>query len=482
MSSPPGTKTLRTYLDELESTGDLLHVDREVGLHHELSAVVKMTEPAGAPAVRFSSVRGHDMPVVTALFGTRERVARGLGVSARAAVDHVLAAIQDASAADVTTVDSAAAPVHDVIHLGAEASLDDLPIGVHSARDAGRYLTSATTVVRDPRTGTVNTGIYRLMIDDAQHLTVNAAPNHDLGRIMRAAGGADVDIAIVIGHHPAYLVASQLKNPVNVDTHAIAGRLLGQPLRTVPGQTVDVPVPADAEIVIEAKVRTADLVQEGPFGEFTYYYGQAKAPRAEVTAITHRRDPVFHDLHPTHAEHRCLWLYPGREARLLAAVRASVPGTAAVRIPFVGGALSAYLSVAKQHECDGQQAILAAFAADHFLKHVYAVDLDVDIFDDQQVLWATNVRFQAGVDLVSLSNAKGIRMDPTAHIVTKDGAPQAITDKLGFDATMPITRDFPPRADEVPQGMGDLTLEQWFDAASTARLRAVLDTRRALAE
>jgi 2,5-furandicarboxylate decarboxylase 1 len=475
-------KSLRTYLDELRSTGELLTVNREVDLQHELSAVTKLTEPAGAPALWFSAVRGHSMPVVTALFGRRDRIARALGVPTDQAVEHVLEAQSALVDAPIEPLQSAAAPVQQVVCTGQEASLDQLPIGVHSAEDAGRYLTCAVAIVRDPTTGNINTGIYRLMVDDAHHLTVNAAPNHDLGRIMRGAGGTAVEVAFVIGHHPAYLIASQLKNPMTVDAHQLAARLLGEPLRTVPARTVDLPVPADAEIVIEATIHTADLVNEGPFGEFTYYYGKATAPRAEITAITHRADALFHDLHPTHAEHRCLWLYPGREARLLAAVRAAVPDTAAVRIPFAGGSLSAYLSLRKRHEYDGKQAILAAFAADHFLKHVYAIDTDVDITDDQQVLWAMNVRFQARTDLVQLTRAKGIRMDPSAEILTSDGIRQAVTDKLGFDATKPITVEFPPRADETPQGMCGLKLEDWFDATDNARLQTVLSTRHALAE
>lgn len=473
-------KSLQTYLDQLRDSGDLLTVDRQVDPRHELSAVAKIVEPAGAPGVYFPTVRGHAMPVATALFGTRERIARSLEVPVEQTLDHVLAVINRPG--ETEAVDGQGAPVQETVHTGHDASLSRLPIGIHSAHDAGRYLTSAVTIVRDPATGNINTGIYRLMVHDDQHLTVNAAPNHDLGRILRSASGADVQIAIVIGHHPAYLVASQLKNPMAVDAHRIAGALLGQPLRTVTGTTVDLPVPADAEIIVEGVVHTGEIVTEGPFGEFTYYYGKAKAPLCEVTAITHRRNAVFHDLHPTHAEHRCLWLFPGREARLLAAVRAAVPGTVTVRIPFMGGALSGYLSITKAHDSDGQQAILAAFAADHFLKHVIVVDTDVNVMNDQEVLWALNVRFQADRDLIRLSEAKGIRMDPSATIRTAGEVPQASTAKLGFDATMPLTSPFPPRADEPVPDFEQYEFADWFCASDSSRLTARLATRRALAE
>src|SRR5699024_4637945 len=150
------------------------------------------------------------------------------------------------------------------------------------------------------------------------------------------------------------------------------------------------------------------------------YYGSAQAPICTVTAITRRSDAIFQDLHPTHAEHRCLWLYPGREARLLEAVRWSFSGVQDVRMPFMVGSFSAYVQVEKRKQSDATQAILAVLACDHFVKHVYVVDEDIDIHDDEQVLWALNVRFQAGRDLMVLTDQKGIRMDPSARRVDPD--------------------------------------------------------------
>jgi 2,5-furandicarboxylate decarboxylase 1 len=321
--------------------------------------------------------------------------------------------------------------------------------------------------------------MYRLMVHGPNSISVNAAPDHDLGRILRAAAaqGRDVPIAVVIGHHPAYLIASQLKHGLDVDSHEVTGALLGRPLEVCPARTIDLDVPAYAEIVLEGVVRADEAIQEGPFGEFTYYYGAAKAPVCRITAVTRRTDAIFHDLHPTHAEHRCLWLFPGREARLLEAVRAAVPSTRNVRIPFYGGSLSAYISLDKRHEADGQQAILAAFARDHFLKHVVAVDADVDVLDDAEVLWALNVRFQADRDLVALTGAKGIRMDPSAALVESNERPQALTAKLGFDATAPLTPPFPERADLPVEEYAKLALDDYLEpddlGALTARRRVL---------
>jgi 2,5-furandicarboxylate decarboxylase 1 len=454
----PGA-SLRSYLDGLRDTPDLIDVSRPVTAGAEVSAVVKALEPFGAPGVLFHSVEGTDLPVLMGLFGTRARIAAALGVPASVALDHVLA-VQRSELPEVRRVDSAA--VQDVVVTGDDIDFGALPIATHSRDDAGAYITSGVVVARDPETGSINTGMYRMMITGRDTLTVNAAPDHDLGRIFAAArvAGTTVPVAIVIGHHPAYAIASQLKNPVALDAHRLTGALLGDPLEVIDAVSIDLEVPAGAEIVIEGTVDPGRRESEGPFGEFSYYYGAAQAPVFTASAVTRRADAIFQDLHPTHSEHLCLWLYPGREARLLDAVRRSVPGTTAVRIPFSGGSFSAYIAVRKRRDGDGKQAILAAFAADHFLKHVYVVDDDIDVRDDAAVLWSLNVRFQAHRDLVTLHDAKGIRMDPSARQFTTPNGTDTTTSKLGFDTTRPL-EGFPERADLPPRGYEDVDLSRY---------------------
>lgn len=472
MTAAATGKDLRSYLDGLrrDHPEELLTVDRPVSSRHERSAVLKALEPLGNPAVLFTAVDGGAMPVLEGLFGTRNRIADALGVPVAACAEHVLG-VPDRLVPP--REHAGPVPVHEVCALGDDVDLGQLPIGVHSRDDAGRYLTSAVTVVRDPVTGNLNAGIYRIMITGRNTLTMNAAPDHDLGRVIRAAAqeGRPVEILLVLGHHPAFAIGSQLKFPPEVDAYAAASALLGEPLAVAPARTVDLPVPAAAELVLEARIDTANWVGEGPFGEFTYYYGSASAPECTVTAVTRRRDAIFHDLHPTHNEHRCLWLFPGREARLLAAVRRAVPGVRAVRIPSHGASLSGYISVTKRHAGDGPSVLLAAFAADHFLKYVVVVDDDIDVYDDDEVHWAANVRFQASTDLMTIRAARGIRMDPSAYRVPDTTPPQVLTDKLGFDATRPLGAGaFPERADLAPDGYADLDLRDYLPADTVEQL------------
>lgn len=472
-------KDLRSYLNDLVPNRELITVTQSVTPGEEVASVVKALEPYGAPGVLFESVKGTDWPVLMGTFGVRERINRALGVDGSDCLRHVNN-IQTQKLPRPRSVDQG--KVQEVI-VTDDIDLFKLPFATHSRADAGKYITSGVVLARDPSHGTINTGMYRMMIHDSQTITVNAAPDHDLGRIFASARELDqtVEIAIVIGHHPAYFIASQLKNTVETDSHDLAGALMGGPLEVTKAITSDLPIPANAELVLEGVVSPTDFTQEGPFGEFSYYYGQAKAPDCKITAITHRKDPIFQDLHPTHSEHLCLWLYPGREARLYNRIQQAVPGVVDVRIPFHGGSFSAFISINKRKTGDAKQAILAAFAGDHFLKNVIVVDDDIDVHDTEEMLWASHVRFQADKDLVLLNDAKGIRMDPSADQFITGFGPDTLTSKIGIDATRPI-EGFPERADLPHPGFENLNVFEYLDRKTIDSIQQIKNVKEWLRE
>jgi 2,5-furandicarboxylate decarboxylase 1 len=458
----PDDKDLRGFLKRLsqDEHEQIVRISREVTPNLELAAVVKRFETTGNPILWFDRVTGATtMPVVFGVSATKERIARALDQPVQRCVDWVLDRLQR----PVAPVRAATVPVQNVIRTGDDARLDLLPLAIHSPLDKGPYLTVGVTTVRDPMTGNYNTGIYRIMVLDNTHVTLNSSLPHDLAKVLvnGAQRGVPVEFVIAIGHHPAFVASSQAKNPMTVDAYAVAGAFLGDPLAITPAVSVDLDVPADAEVIVEGRVIPGERIPEGPFGEFTYYYGAASGYVAEITAITHRRDAVFQDLHPAHIEHRCLWLFPGREARLLATLRDAVPTVKAVHIPLHGAGMSAYISLAKTHDGDATRALMVALSSDNYLKHVTIVDDDIDIFDDRQVLWALNVRFQGDRDLVLVNNCRGIRMDPSAYSLTDRNRPGALTTKLGFDATLPLERDRPPRADELPSPYENINLDDY---------------------
>ena len=458
--------SLRSFLSD-ELGEPVRRVAREVSIDRELCAVVKSLEERGNPVLLFERVTESPLPVIVGVTASRQRIGRALAQPVGRCVEHLLEQIER----PLSPRQVGSAPVQEVILRGETADVGSLPIGVHSPDDAGRYITSGVLLVRDPASGATNGGIYRTMVKDARRLTVNIAPQHDLAVILNAApGGKPIDCAIVIGGHPTLTIASQAKNPRSVDTLALAGALQGSPLETVRGVSIDLDVPAHAEIVIEGRIRPDRREGEGPFGEFTYYYGSAQGWIFEVTAITHRADAIYVDLHPAHVEHRCLWLFPGREARLLALLRAGVPAVRAVRLPFHGAGLSAYVALGKHQEGDAQRALLLALSSDTYIKHAFVVDEDIDIFDDEEILWALNVRFQADRDLIVAPRFKGVRMDPSGYDYLDRGAPGTIVTKAGFDMTMPVSRPYGPRADVLPPAYEQLDPGEYLSANDAAEL------------
>lgn len=447
---------LRQYLGELDASGDLVHVRREVSTDRELSAVVKQLEGRGAPAVEFHTVRDSQLSVVAGLFGSRERIARAMRSRPELAVNDFLTAVTNPGS---TVRTGSEAPVKDVRKLGADVDLGVLPISIHSAQDAGRFVTSGVTLVRDPVTGEANAGIYRMQVIDERHVTMNSSPALRAVIKQFADTSRFLEFVTVIGHHPALLVASQAQRNPQVGTLEIMGSLLGAPVATTRAEIVDLEVPSFSEIVLEGRLLPSERRNEGSFGEFTYYYDPgALVWTCEIVAITHRQDAIYLDIHPTHREHRCLWLFPGREAKLLAALRETFPAVRAIHLPEHGAGMTAYIAVDRGRESTTREVLQAALTIDPYLKHAYAVDPDVDVTDDQQVLWALNVRFQGDRDLIVLTEQPGARMDPSARR-TSEGT---LTSKLGFDATAKF-EDPQPRADVVSDEYASLDLADYVE-------------------
>ncbi len=443
-------KDMRSFLAELTQATDIPHmrVTRRVDLRHELSEIVKSSESLGNPVFRFDDVAGSDLPVVAGLFACRKRVALGLGVAADHAVAHYLNALVN----PVPTRPATDAPVREVIQRGAEVDLLDLPVPTHTLGDSGPYITGGVGMARDPVSGAVNTGMYRLRVAGRDRLTVGADPEHDLGRFIAQARaeGRKLDFAVVIGHHPAFVLASQADVPVSVDSLAVTGALLGAPLEVVPGLTVDLPIPARAEIVIEGVIDPSEMDVDGPFAEFTYHYGTGRAPVCNVTAITRRRDAIFLDIHNAHVEHRCLFIFPGSEARLLDRVRQAVDcPVKAVRIPFAAAGLHAHIVLDNPTPEQAHAALRAALLHENLLiKHAVCVDDDIDPDDPEQMAWALATRFQADRDMQLIPAQEGLGVDPSAW--RADGTRH--TTKMGLDATMGARRAEFPRGDRLSNG------------------------------
>jgi 2,5-furandicarboxylate decarboxylase 1 len=262
-------------------------------------------------------------------------------------------------------------------------------------------------------------------------------------------------IAVVIGVHPLFSLGAQAFTPATDDEYAVIGGMMGEPLRLAKAKTVPIPVPADAEMIVEGHILPNVRRTEGPFGEFTgHAVAQDERQVIEVTAITHRANYIFQDVHAGYTEHKLMGAVP-REAALLKAVRQTVPTVKDVCMPVSGNCrFHAYISIAKRTPGQAKNAICAAFAADMLLKHVVIVDEDIDVFDEEMVLWAISNRFQADRDLVVIANAQGSELDPSA-------GPGGVNAKMGLDATKPLD-GFAPELRVPDEAMKKIRLEDFL--------------------
>jgi 2,5-furandicarboxylate decarboxylase 1 len=203
-------------------------------------------------------------------------------------------------------------------------------------------------------------------------------------------------------------------------------------------------------VVIEGRVQTGVGEVEGPFGEFSYYYGSSMGWVCDVTSVTRRSDAIWLDIHPTHREHRILAFAPAQEARLLQRLRASRVPVRAVHIPTESAGLVACISLRKRHDGEPRQVAMPAFALDSLIKHVVIADDDIDVTDPGEVAWALAVRVQADRDILMIPNAMGIAEDPSSYGCGSRLEPRGLVTKTAIDATMPLEAAIPSRADELP--------------------------------
>ena len=313
-------------------------------------------------------------------------------------------------------------------------SLLELPIPKYFPNDGGHYFTSAIVVARDEK-GFVNMSFHRMMVTDERRAAIRLVPRHLYSMWKdRAERGEELDVRIIVGNPVHILLAGATSVAYGVSELEIASALsekaFGKPLEAV--EVGGIPVPAETEFVFEAKI-LPELINEGPFVDITGTYDYVRRqPVVVFERMYHVDNPIFHALLPGGYEHYMLMGLP-KEPQIYAAVKRVVPKVHGVRLT-EGGAmwLHAVVSITKQHEGDGKNAILAAFAGHPSLKHVTVVDEDIDIYDDRDVEWAVATRFQADRDLVIIPSARGSSLDPSAE--------KSLTAKWGIDATKPLDR------------------------------------------
>jgi 2,5-furandicarboxylate decarboxylase 1 len=422
------TEDFRSMLSRMEAAGHVLRVAKPVQPQH-ISALC-----AQAPAaVLCEQVDDYGIPVIGGLFWTRARMASALGWSP-GELAHRFAAGVAKPLAPVMVDD---APCQQTVVTGEDVDLTALPIPFMQEKDGGPYISAGVVIANEPGAG-LNAGCYRLMFRTRNELGIDLFTASDLRRIYTRAfeRGEALPIAVAIGVHAFEHTAAAYKAPPGVNEMEIAGGLRGAPVRMTRCRTVDVPVPADAEIVLEGELLpngwTAD---EGPFGEFAGMQGDLKHnPIFRVTAITTRRDPIFYALQMPWEND---WLNgPATEAACLRILAIAGIQVAAVRAT-EGGCCGWSMVVAiRKRAGEGKNAI-AALLSLPVVKQVIVTDDDIDIYDSDQVEWAVTFRCQADKDIVILSGMKAKHVDPSVRPWELRPGELPLTAKFGIDATIP---------------------------------------------
>jgi UbiD family decarboxylases len=419
---------LREFLARLEQNGLLRHVKRRVSSEYEIAAVLKKTK--GEIPLCFDRVDDYECPLVAGLGGTREMIGASLGVRPDAIVERFAQAIVNPM--PVKRIEFG--PVQETI-VPAPFDIDRyFPVLKYNALDSGRFLVSGVMIAKDISGKRLYSSIRRMQYLGKNRCCLLVTSSEMQRQIQYYEEHRQpMELAVMFGVSPAVVLGSQISTHYyHADKLDVTGALIGRPLEVVRCKTVDIDVLAGAETVLEGRLLPWVRETEGPFGELGGYYGKvSQQPVVEFTAMTCRNKPIAQTILASSCEEK-LPEALSREVALISGIRQTVPGVRAVHITMPGvGRFHAVIQLEKTSEGDGKQALLAAFSADKDLKHVVAVDTDVDLFNPEDVEWAIATRVQADLDVFIVPGAMGSGLEPSHNL-------RGVTAKMGIDATGPI--------------------------------------------
>ena len=412
----------------MEAEGEVLHIKEKLSPKFEIAAIMKALDKG--PILIFEKVKGKSTKIAANVCATRERICKALNVERENLYSKLVYAWKNPSKPKIVK-DS---PVKEVVR--EDFRLSEIPVLTHFEHDAGPYITSAIVSAKSPDKKVENVSIHRLQVLGEDKLAIRLVPRqlHKLWTMAKEAG-QELDVAISIGLHPAVSLAATAPLPFGVSEFEVANTLLEGKFKLIECEHVDAYAPAEAEIILEGKLSTSEEVDEGPLVDITGTYDVVrKQPTIKIVGAMHRKDYIYQALLPSGNEHKLL-MGLSREVAIWEAVSKVVPKVEAVNLSSGGcGWLHAIISIEKQTEGDGKNALLAAFSAHPSLKHAVVVDTDINVYDIEEVEWAVATRFQADKDLLIIKNVRGSTLDPSANQET------GTTTKMGIDATRPLDK------------------------------------------
>ncbi len=444
-------RDLRAYIKLIESRGQLRRVRATVDPKLEITEIADRVMKRGGPALLFENVVGHKAPVLINAFGSTERMAWALGVDSLdqhadrlrkllkpEVPDGLMGKLR--ALGDLRQIASSPpklvsrGPCQEVIQ--DDPSLYSLPVITCWPEDGGPYITLPLVFTRDPRDGKRNVGMYRIQVYGPREAGMHWQL-HKGGAEHARRTNQRLEVAVAIGGDPAVTYAASAPLPPGVDELMFAGFLRGEPVEMVKARTVDLEVPAHAEYVLEGYVDPAEQRVEGPFGDHTGFYSLAdNYPVFHLTALTHRRDPIYQTTIVGRPPMEDYYMGKATERLFLPLIQVVAPEIVDMNMPAEGVFHNLVIvSIRKRFPGHAHKVMYALWGMGQmmFARNIVVVDDDVNVQDLSEVAWRVTGNVDAGRDLIM---ARG-PVDVLDH-----AAPQfALGTKLGIDATRKDARD-----------------------------------------
>jgi 4-hydroxy-3-polyprenylbenzoate decarboxylase len=451
---------MREFLRKLEEEGELGKVRVPVDPKFEVGAIAfKELQKGGLErnkALLFEKPIGSSFKLAVNLMASPRRYHMALGVSSRQQLRQLW---RDRASHSIEPVLVDEGPAQEVI-TDKNPTLGEFPIPIWNEKDNGPYITMGCVISKDPETGRRNCAIYRLMVrEDWKSTGILAAPYRHIAHhwAKAFANGNPLPVAVAIGVDPAIVIAAAAPFPSGVDEMGRAGALRGAPVEMIKCCRVPLEVPAHAEIVLEGEIRPDDVGEEGPFGEFTGYYGgeRAKRPIFRIQCITRRKNPIDVGSYVGRPpQEDALLLAVGAEMEIMR--QCSLPGLREVYIhPY--GVFNAIVSMEKSFDGYAKMIAMAILSTwpGWMIKNVILVDSDIDPRDADQLFWALAMRVNPERDVDVVKDVVGASLDPSLPPEERRTGKNRIS-KMIIDATEPVKKDgFPevclPKRDILTQ-------------------------------
>jgi 2,5-furandicarboxylate decarboxylase 1 len=444
-------RDFRQFLDVLRRNGELIDIERPIALN-DVGKALKQSYVQQGPAMMFNQ-NGTDFRLVAGIYSTRRKALLAFEADEVSVARKLQAGLNNPVPPRVVT---SPAPCQEVVLTGDAIDITRFPVPQYSPKDGGRYITPGIVVSKDPETGVPDIGHYRFLVLGKDTLSYDAQPFHRFGKNISKCRQMNVvpRAALVIGVDPVLAYTCQMQVPDTTNDWHIAGGIRNEPVELVKCKTIDLEVPATAEVVIEFEIDLNKLVSEGPLGEYTGYYTPAvNAPVARITAVTHRLNPIFQGLltgKPV-TENHILKQIPF-EASFLNTLRRQFPTVERVSVRASAG-VSFYVVVSMRPRFAGEarQVILSTISSNIRPKWVVVVDPDVDVHSSTEVEWAMAFRVLPKRDVFVVDQLPSGPADPATITLSADGerisAALALSSAVGIDATLPVGETFSEVAD-----------------------------------